>query len=58
MLTLGTCGFRLLIYFPYIFISSFVDVKTGTTVMHYLIEFLNYWMYVLAVYIGTVCMAR
>ncbi|KAK4014955.1 hypothetical protein OUZ56_027467 [Daphnia magna] len=58
MLTLGTCGFRLMIYFPYIFTSSFVDVGSGKTVTHHWIEFLNYWIYVLAVYIGTVCMAR
>ncbi|XP_046443677.1 uncharacterized protein LOC124193758 [Daphnia pulex] len=26
--------------------------------MHYLIEFLNYWIYILSVFIGSWCMAR
>lgn len=61
MLTLGTCGFRLLVYFPSIVTRSIADVensKTVKSIMHYLIEFLNYWIYILAVFIGSWCMAR
>jgi len=61
VLTLGTCGFRLLVYFPSILSRSLANVENSRTVksiMHYLIEFLNYWIYVLAVFIGSWCMAR
>ena len=61
MLTLGTCGFRLLVYFPSMLTGSLINAENNQTVkstMHYLIEFLNYWIYILAVFIGSWCMAR
>ncbi len=61
VLTLGTCGFRLLVYFPSILTRSIADVENSETdksIIHCLIEFLNYWIYILAVVIGSWCMAR
>ena len=50
VLTLGTCGYRLLIQFP----SSMMSIS----LLHWTIEFLNYWIYLLSIFIALRCMAR
>ena len=62
LLTLGTCGFRLMFYFPSVLIGSDsgspLKMDNSTSFLHWSIEFLNHWIYILAVFIGTWCMAR
>jgi len=53
LFSLGTCLYKLGIHFPSLFFSTVEkSTETNTGFLHIAIEFLNYWIYVLAVFIG------
>ena len=57
VISLGTCVYYLAVHFPILFFSSY-RLNNSTGFLHYAIEFLNYWIYNLAIVIGSLWMAR
>lgn len=62
IVTLGTCGYQLLYYFPIALLNSSIQFnevgRSTTSFLHWAIEYLNLWIYMLAAFIGSWCMAR
>lgn len=61
LLALGTCFYYLVVRFPGYFFNPLdhgQHAQISTSFLHFAIEFLNYWIYNLAIFSATWCLSR